>query len=110
MKTETRVTHSGRGFAAGGLLAALFVCLAPAWAGEPGAAERFGKSVDKAADSTGKAVKKAGEKVGQGVETAGKAVTKAAKKTGDAVGHAVEKTGEAIENVGGKVKSSSDKK
>jgi hypothetical protein len=110
MKTLTRVMLSAKWSAARVLLAALFACLAPAWAGEPGPAERFGKSVDKAADSTGKAVKKAGEKVGQGVETAGRSVTKAAKKTGDAVGHAVEKTGAAIENAGGKMKSSSDKK
>ncbi|HTT13082.1 MAG TPA: hypothetical protein VMG60_19600 [Burkholderiaceae bacterium] len=99
---------------AGALLALPLGWLAPAWAGEPGVAERTGKAIDKAAVSTEKALKKAGEKTVEGIESAGKAVERAGKHTGEALADAVEKTGRAVTHAGEKIKpapsTSSDKK
>jgi hypothetical protein len=102
------MTKSGKQLGLGAvLLSMLLAWLAPVWADEPGAAQRAGKAIDKAAVSTEKALKKAGEKTVEGIETAGKAVEKAGKHTGEAVADAVEKTGRAITHAGEKIKPSS---
>jgi len=103
------MTKSGRNLGLGAvLLSAMLLGRAGAVrADEPGAAERAGKTIDKAAVSTEKALKKAGEKTVEGIETAGKAVEKAGKHTGEAVANAVEKTGRAITHAGEKIKPSS---